>query len=384
MAEAGFDAEVLVVGSGPGGATAAWDLARRGRDVAFIDGASFPRVKLCAGWITPQILDALELAPADYPHTFQPFDSAVLWVRGRPFRTDYQEPVSYGIIRAQFDDFLRRRAVEAGARFINEPVKTVAADSEGVRIATKAGGTYRAPLAIGAGGTKDPFRRQLADLRPDERLVVTLESETEVGAGRIREHTPYYGVPELFLEPDFNGYSWYFTKGDFLNIGIGRLADNRIREAHRRWSEELRGLGRLTPDLEGDLTPFKGHPYKVYDHVPAPAHGERFLLVGDAAGLAKHYSGEGIRPAVESARDAAAEADRALGQGRFSASDLAPYAERLTERYGRQKPGGFDPTRWMPEGLQRRLVEGICRSDRFRRDWVFGRIFGFDPAAARS
>ncbi|SCX81645.1 NAD(P)/FAD-dependent oxidoreductase [Thiohalorhabdus denitrificans] len=384
MSEKGFDAEVLVIGGGPGGSTAAWDLARQGVDVLVLDGAEFPRVKLCAGWITPQILDALELDPEAYPHTISPFSSAVLWVGDTPYRTDYRRPVSYGIIRAEFDHYLLERAREAGARFANETIRTVEAGPEAFEVTTRDGSTYRAPLAIGAGGSKDPIRRQLTTHAPEERMVVTLESETRVGAERIQAHTPYFEVPELFLEPDFNGYAWYFTKGDFLNIGIGRLGDPRIRDAHPRFLEKLRDLGRLTPELEADLTKFRGHPYKIYDSVPNQAHGDRFLLVGDAAGLARHYSGEGIRPAVESARDAAAVARSALERGRFAAKDLEDYPQRLTERYGPQKAPRFDPTRWIPHSWQGRIVEGICRSDRLRRDWVFGRVFLFDPEAAVS
>ena len=384
MSDNGFDADVLVIGGGPGGSTVAWDLARNGVDVLVIDGAEFPRVKLCAGWITPQILDALELDPSDYPHTISPFSSAVLWVGDKACRTDYSRPVSYGIIRAQFDNYLLQRALEAGARFVNQNVGTVESGSEAFVVTTREGDTYRAPLAIGAGGSKDPIRRKLTTHASEERMVVTLESETRVGADRIRAHTPYYEVPELFLEPDFNGYAWYFTKGDHLNIGIGRLGDPRIRDAHPRFLERLRELGRLTPELEADLTKFRGHPYKIYDAVPNQAHGDRFLLVGDAAGLARHYSGEGIRPAVESARDAASVAREALDRGRFTAEDLGVYADRLTDRYGEQKAPRFDPTRWIPHSWQGRIVEAICRNDRLRRDWVFGKVFLFDPEAAVS
>lgn len=384
MAKAGFDADVLVIGGGPGGSTAAWDLVRSGVDVLLLDGADFPRVKLCAGWITPQILEALELDPQDYPNTFSAFTSVVLWVGDRPCRTDYVRPISYGIIRAEFDHFLLERAREAGARFANEDVKQVATDDDGFTVTTRGGNTYRAPLAIGAGGSKDPIRRKLAEQRSEERMVVTLESETRVGAETIQAHTPYYEVPELFLEPDFRGYAWYFTKGDFLNIGIGRLGDPRIRDAHPRFMEQLRDLGRLTPELEAQLTKFKGHPYKIYDHVPVQAHGERFLLVGDAAGLARHYSGEGIRPAVESARDAAAVARNALDRDELTGEALAEYGTRLTQRYGPQQAPIFDPTAWIPDRWQSRIVEWVCRSDRLRRDWVFGRVFLFDSEAAVS
>ena len=382
MTDAGMDADVLVIGGGPGGSTVAWELARCGWRVLLLDGADFPRVKLCAGWITPAILEALELDPADYPYTFAEFRSALLWVDDTLERTDYTRPVSYGIIRKEFDYYLLQRAEAAGVTRIPSDVRGVTQEEGHIAVTTRAGEAYRAPLAIGAGGTKDPLRRQLTQRPPGERMVVTLESETAVGADRIRAHTPHHGVPELFLEPDVNGYAWYFTKGDFLNIGIGRLGDTNIRDAHQRFMDRLRELGRLTPDLEADLTRFRGHPYKVYDEVANTAHGNRFLLVGDAAGLARHYSGEGIRPAVESARDAAAVADTALRQGDVSANALTDYPRRLWARYGTQEGSRLAPSRWLATGLQNRLVKGICRSDRLRRDWVFGRVFQFDPAAA--
>jgi flavin-dependent dehydrogenase len=103
-------ADVLVVGGGPAGSTVAWRLARAGARVTVLDAATFPRVKLCAGWVTRAALADLELDPAAYPHTIQPFSTVSLAVGGTEHETRWDRTASWGIVRAEFDAFLLRRA----------------------------------------------------------------------------------------------------------------------------------------------------------------------------------------------------------------------------------------------------------------------------------
>ena len=108
--------DVVIVGGGPAGSSCAWALRNSGLDVLVVDRAAFPRNKLCAGWITPLILDELEFTPEDYPPylTIQPITGFRLSAIGGPqieIRSD--KVVSYGIRRCEFDEFLLRRS---GAR----------------------------------------------------------------------------------------------------------------------------------------------------------------------------------------------------------------------------------------------------------------------------
>ena len=74
--------QVIVIGGGPAGSTAAWELVRNGVDVLVLDLATLPREKLCAGWITPEVVADLEFEPADYPHRFLTFAALDVAVRG--------------------------------------------------------------------------------------------------------------------------------------------------------------------------------------------------------------------------------------------------------------------------------------------------------------
>src|SRR5262245_25492673 len=98
--------DVVVVGGGPAGSTVAWRLARAGCRVELLDAATFPRVKLCAGWVTPAVLRDVELVPAAYPHTLQPFRTVSVAVGEAEYETRWDHVASYGIVRAEFDTFL--------------------------------------------------------------------------------------------------------------------------------------------------------------------------------------------------------------------------------------------------------------------------------------
>ena len=357
--------DVLVVGGGPGGSTAAWRLARAGARVTVLDAATFPRVKLCAGWVTRPALADLELDPAVYPHTIQPFATVSIAVGQREHETRWDRTASWGIVRAEFDTFLLRRAAAAGAR-VHEGarVREVREHGGGVEVETDAG-RFTADLVVGAGGHGCPVARAFGAVLADEDVVVTQESETRIGTDRLRALTPRHGTPELIAEPDFRGYGWYFTKGDFLNIGIGALGGAPIRSRLERLLARLRRTGRLPFDLA--LTPFRGHAYAIRRDRPRRLAGARFVLVGDAAGLARDFSGEGIGPAVRSA---------VLASDVILEARPARYAERVIAAFGRPNGWLAGLARQVPSLLVVAAARLACVRPGLRRRLVLEGAFG--------
>jgi geranylgeranyl reductase family protein len=374
--------DVIIVGAGPGGSNAARALALAGRRVLMLDRQKFPRLKVCAGWITPSALRLLDLPPGDYPHTLQRFSAGSVVLNNKYYVTDYGKTASYGIIRKEFDDFLARRAEKCGAELKEEVrIKTIERAEGEIRVRAEDGTEWSSSLIIGAGGTGCPVARQWGERAKEEIIIQATESETRIGAQELKTLTPYYGTTELFPEPDFFGYAWYVTKGDFVNIGIGRF-NHRTKQldTHREeFMQVLRKLGRLK-GIEDRMVPFSRHAYKLYDEVPRKIYGERFMLIGDAGGFASKWAGEGIRPAIETGAFAARVADEALSKGDFSESHFAKYRSLCDAAYGEQNEGAMDRLlSRIPGAVQKGLGSLVCRSDMLRKKLIFEAAFGFEP-----
>ena len=285
--------DVIVVGGGPGGSTCAWKLRQAGIDVLVLDKASFPRTKLCAGWVTPETLRDLELEPREYPYGFMTFDALALHWRFLGIAPGTRQ---HSIRRYEFDDFLLQRA---GAKVIKHKVKRVREDGGNYVIDD----LFRCRYLVGAAGTSCPVYRGLFHdgcPRASGLQIATLEQEFLYDWQDPACHL-------WFFDDGLPGYSWYVPKANgYLNVGLGGIADRlkarggRLRDHWRQFTAKLANLGLVHKD---DYRP-SGYSYYLRDDVDKVRIGNAYL-VGDAAGLATRDMGEGIGPAVASGLRAA-------------------------------------------------------------------------------
>jgi len=314
--------DALVVGGGPGGSTCARLLRRAGWDVLVADRARFPRDKVCAGWLTPEVFDLLDLDPNEYRAaglTLQAITAFRTGVMGRPLlETRYPRVVSYAIRRYEFDDFLLRRA----AAPVRETAVTTLRRQDGRWIVDE---QIETPVVVGAGGHFCPVARHLAGTGRPVQAVVAQEAEFRLGGHGTRVAPD---TPALFFCRDLEGYGWCVRKGEWVNVGLGRRDPEGFTDHVRAFMRYLDATGTLERAAEPR---WRGHAYLAAGTGPRPLVGDGVLLVGDAAGLAYPESGEGIRPAIESGR-LAAEALVAAG-GRTTRDDLRAYAAVLARRY---------------------------------------------------
>ena len=340
--------------------------------VMLLDKAPFPRDKVCAGWITPAVVQALQLDTEAYAagRMLQPITAfRTGLIRGRCPETRYQDTVSFGIRRCEFDHYLLERS---GARMrLGQTLKSLEKRG-GVWIVNDA---IAAPLLIGAGGHFCPVARFLgAKLGAGEAAVAAKEIEFEMDPQQVADCEVRANTPELYFCPDLKGYGWCFRKGDYLNIGLGREGNQGLSEQLLDFCDFLRLHGRIPGNIPGK---FHGHAYLQQGRSQRKLLDDGVLLVGDAAGLAYPESGEGIRPAVESGLIAAAVVVES--EGDYGHRRLRAYRDRLAARFGPEAAPGGDSV----PGFLRNVLAGTLLGNRwFTRRVVLDRWFlhAYQPA----
>ncbi len=339
--------DVIVVGAGPGGSTAAYDLARAGVDVLLLDRADFPRDKPCGGGV---LVSALKLLPYSLdPVTEQTITSfRVRYKRSWEFEHRYHEPLAVMTQRSRLDHYMVEQAVGVGAEFRDgSAVRGV----EGGTITLANGDQHEARVIIAADGANGIVRRALG--LPRLRGAVALEGNASRLAQPAGERWSDAVGLELGSMP--GGYGWVFPKDDHCNVGLGGFPAA---------APTLRGELSQYADCESfdanRLTELRGHHLPLRDP-SSPLISGRIAFVGDAAGLVDPLSGEGIGNAIRSAQLAAEAALEYLGG---TTQDLTAYqgsieAEIEPElRVARQLQALFHQCPWP-------YVQLLRRSDRF-------------------
>ena len=343
------DADFIICGAGPAGATAARFLSQKGHSVLFLDKDDFPRDKACGGGLCPHILefDYLKENLDDYLES--------ICTRGMIFSPSMtksidhvsETPLFYNIRRKAFDHKLVQFAQEEGAELKKAHVKKVQQDSNGVSVVTTNGEELSAKAMIGASGPYDPVAKQirirhgLSESWADNEIGTIVVNEFDVDKGFIED---VYGEEQTsiihlqtagLLDGDY-GYGWIFSKNSVLNIGYGGFKRDMsridIRETFVKYIDRLKQDGFVPEDMK--VEKYRGAPLPLAGAVKKSYH-DRMLIAGDAAGFVSPISGEGIYYAMDSGRIAADVLHKALGANDFSSDYLARYQKVWNNAWGR-------------------------------------------------
>jgi geranylgeranyl reductase family protein len=296
--------DAIVIGAGPAGCAAAYDLARSGREVLLLDRAEFPRQKACAGGLTLKTVRALRYSVE--PVTRQQLAHIRIESDSRPDVVLRQRaPYCFMTVRQELDDYCLRQTIAAGAhhqriRSLNE------IEEHPDRVTLKIDGqTLHTRFLIGADGVHSRVRQLTQQVSGKNADWFWRGFALEAC---VRVANPSSEDLIFDFAPVRDGYGWIFPKGDHVNIGLySYSADEKIDRA--RLSAYIRAHFGDVPaeDIIGQYAGFGAAQHTV--------SATRTFLVGDAGGFVDPLTGEGIYFAVVSGQAAAEAVEAALHSG---------------------------------------------------------------------
>jgi len=281
--------DAIIVGAGPAGCAAAYDLATAGRSVLLLDRCTFPRQKACAGGLTVKAVRALR-------YSIEPVVRATISsIRvskhlDSPCVLRSPRPVCVMTVRQEFDAFCLNKTIEAGATFqLIKSVRKIEESTNQLALATD-DGEFCARHLVGADGANSQIR-QLCGNASWFHKAFALEAQVRCTAPQ--DLSLDFGVVR-------NGYGWVFPKGDHLNVGLCAESPDENQKVTRATLADYIRRRLDTDAFDRVVGQYLGIGGWLDTSVP-----RRVFLVGDAGGLVDPLTGEGIYNAILSGQIAA-------------------------------------------------------------------------------
>jgi len=334
--------DVVIVGAGPAGATAAKFFAEKGEKVLLIDKSSFPRDKPCGGGLSVRTLKKFNYISKDliasYSFTGSIHSSSLKY----QVRLHKDEPIAAFVLRKDFDDGLRQLAIDRGTTFMEGKTATdVHILPEKVKIKLNNGEYIESQLVIGADGIWSTIAKKSGLSHLYHHTGRCLFQEFPLTSSLLDDYFTEKRIFHFHLRfMGIIGYGWVFPKKDSVNIGIGEIKPSasrttnkpNLKECYEKYIHLLKESKIIPPTInigkiQGGILPLT--PLKK-------TFTDRVILCGDAAGLMNPLTGDGIDYAMSSGKIAAEVCTEALEAGDTSALFLSKYQRLWKNDFGKE------------------------------------------------
>jgi geranylgeranyl reductase family protein len=307
--------DVVVVGAGPAGASAAYVLAKHGARVTLLEKAVMPRYKPCGAGLVPRAIQSLPFDVSEVVEQECHTAELNLADAGMGFTVRRESPIVTMTMRENFDYLLFRRAAEAGAEVRDDcKVQGIESHDSGVAVLTSQGKIF-GRFVIACDGALGLVAR-MAGWKETRELIPVLEWEVFVPDTEFERFT---GKARFDFGYFPSGYAWIFPKKDHLSIGLGgkRRFPGGLRNALDQYIRKS-GISRITRiEKHGHVIPLSPRTDGIMKR--------RVILAGDTAGFVDPVTAEGITFAIRSGQSAG----RAIVEGDFQEKEVRRGYDRL-------------------------------------------------------
>jgi len=332
--------DVVIVGAGPSGSTAAKSLAENGKKVLIIDKQKFPRDKPCGGAIPTRVMKQFpyveefidSISYGSYTHSSS-LKYTLKFVREKPFLAT--------VIRKDFDDGLVKLAVNAGAMFLNsKTVKDVTTQKDKVVLLLDDNEKIEAKIVLGCDGMRSIVAEKTNLCKKMDDICISVVQEQPMSTQQLQKYFTDKKIVHLFIKTQgIAGYGWIFPKKKHINIGMGQFESAvdlskprpNLKESYKKYIKLLKEKKMLPKDFP--IENVKGGTLPVFPL--KKTYSDRVLICGDAAGFINSITGEGIYYAMASGEMAANVALESLDSDDMSSEFLSKYQDLWYDKFGK-------------------------------------------------
>ena len=315
--------DVIVIGAGPAGTTAARHCALKGLDTLVIEKKVFPRDKPCGGAVSEWALSVLSL---DLPPQIVEHECSGARIFFKNHWTEASKPFRIGILvsRRAFDAFLLQKARDSGAQvLLATRARDFQTQADEVEVLTD-NGSFSAQCLVIAEGAMGRMAQKIRGPYGKQETALTMVTEVESSQDEIEKRTA--GRIQIHFDVAYRGYGWIFPHRGYYSVGLGGIRGRVTQPTDLLRQFLVRQGFHGKQKLRGCFLPVGGVPRRVAR--------DRVILVGDAAGFVDTFTGEGIGYAILSGKLAAETIHDTLSQRQVSRIDLTPFQDRCHRYFG--------------------------------------------------
>jgi geranylgeranyl reductase family protein len=337
-----MNCDVVVVGAGPAGATAAKFLAEKGSKVLLLDKSSFPRDKPCGGVLSIRTLKRFPYISKDLISAYS-FDCSISSSSMRNhFQVQMDDPISAFVVRKDFDDGLVKLAIASGALFQDGVSATdLQILNDKVLLSLNTGESVESQLVIGADGVWSMVAKKSGLGHHYPHIGRCLFQEVPMAGDLLDQYFTEKKKASLFVKfMGVDGFGWVVPKKNCLNIGIGEIQPSAsqqqnkhpLKEVYQEYIRILKERKVIPPTITPETIAGGALPIRPFEKTFA----DRVLLCGDAAGQMNPLTGDGIHYAMSAGMFAAEVCGMALNAGTTNASVLSKYQRLWKNDFGEE------------------------------------------------